>query len=377
VAPSDIAIPGDAGAVLVVDLDAIAANYRLIRETCPTATVGAAVKADAYGLGLAPVARTLAAEGCATFFVATPGEGVALRAVLPGAEIVVLNGPDAGSLDLFRVHRLSPALNCLEQIDAVAGAEGLPDAWLHVDTGMNRLGLSPAAATALLDEPARLAGTRVTALLSHLACADDSGHAMNGVQLEAFRELRRRTEAAFGPLRASLANSPGVFLGDEFHLDMVRPGAALYGLNPRSTGPNPMKQVVGIYAKILQVRDVDSPMTVGYGAAHRVTGPGRVATAAAGYADGYPRAAATSEGSSMNAYVADRAAPLVGRVSMDLITIDVSDIPAGDAVPGAIVELLGPHVSPDELAAAAGTIGYEIIGRLGTRLARVYRGGAA
>ncbi len=373
---SDIVIPGDAGAVLVIDLDAIAANFRLIRESCPGASVGAAVKANAYGLGVGRVAPVLAAEGCTTFFVATPDEGIALRAILGDAEIVVLNGPNAGSLPLFAAHRLAPALNCLEQVDAVAAFDGtLPDAWLHVDTGMNRLGLGPDETEALLASPERLSGVTIASVLSHLACADEPGHPMNAMQCKAFGALHARLEAVLGPLRASLANSPGAFLGPEFHFDMVRPGAALYGLNPCLDKPNPMSQTVGIYAKILQVRDVDTPMTVGYGAAHRVAGPRRIATVAAGYADGYPRAAATTEGRSMNAYVAGKPAPLVGRVSMDLITLDVSDIPPADARPGAPVELLGPNVSPDALAAAAGTIGYEVIGRLGNRLARVYLGG--
>lgn len=374
----DLAIPADAGAVLVVDLDAIAANYRLIREACSGAEVGAAVKADAYGLGVERIAPTLAAEGCRTFFVATPAEGVALRGVLDAAEIVVLNGAGADGLDLLAAHRLSPTLNSLAQVDALAGfGGGLPNAWLHVDTGMNRLGLGPAEADALLAEPGRLGGAKVSAILSHLACADDPGHPMNAAQRDVFAALRTRFEAALGPLRASLANSSGTFLGADFHFDLVRSGAALYGLNPSPGDPNPMRQVVGIYAKILQLRAVDTPMTVGYGAAHRVAGPRRIATVAAGYADGYPRAAASTEGRTMNAYIAGKAAPLVGRVSMDLITLDVSDIPPADAQPGALVELLGPHVSPDALAAAAGTIGYEVIGRLGNRLARIYRGGPA
>lgn len=380
-ATNDIAIPADAGATLVVDLGAIAENFRRIETLCPGVQVGASVKADAYGLGLEPVARTLAQAGCAIFFVATPGEGQALRAVLPEAEIVVLNGPSPGQTDIFHAARLSPALNSLEQIEIWrAGADntnGGPEAWLHADTGMNRLGLSDDEIGVLVSEPSRLAGIPVSSVISHLACADTPDHPMNAAQLNAFQSARTRIEALTGPLRASLANSPGVFLGPDFHFDLVRPGAALYGLSPNPDRPQTMKQVVVIHAKILQVRSVDTPMTVGYGAAHRVEKPARIATIAAGYADGYPRAATGNSGVTMQAHIAGHAAPLCGRVSMDLMTLDVSGVPEDLTRPGQTVELLGPHVGVDELAAASGTIGYEVLARLGNRLHRVYKGGLA
>ena len=213
--------------------------------------------------------------------------------------------------------------------------------------------------------------------MSHLACADEPAHPMNAAQLDAFRTARSRLETMIGPLRASLANSPGVFLGPDYHFDLVRPGAALYGLEPQPAHPNPLKQTVEIYAKILQVRSVDTPMTVGYGAAQQVTGPARIATVGAGYADGYPRAAAGQTGTSVHAFVAGHRVPLFGRVSMDLITIDVSELPDGLAVPGQEVELLGPNATPDNLGTSAGTIGYEVLTRFGNRLHRTYRGGSA
>jgi alanine racemase len=380
-ASNDIAIPGDAGATLVVDLDAITDNFGTIQSRCPGVLVGASVKADAYGLGLAPVARTLAQAGCTTFFVATPGEGHTLRDILPDAGIVVLNGPTQGQTDIFHTAKLSPTLNSLEQIaawqDSAANIDDAPRAWLHADTGMNRLGLSSEDVDILVSEPERLKGITVSTLISHLACADTPEHPMNGTQRDAFRSARRRIEACTGPLQASLANSPGVFLGPDFHFDLVRPGAALYGLAPSLDRPNPMKQVVVIHAKILQVRNVDTPMTVGYGAAHYVDKPTRIATIAAGYADGYPRAAAGNTGVTMHAYIAGHAAPICGRVSMDLMTFDVSGIPEDLTRPGRTVELLGPHVSADELATASGTIGYEVLARLGSRLHRVYKGGQA
>lgn len=375
------AITDGTGATLVVDLDAVAENYDTLRVTCPDAEVGASVKADAYGLGLDPVARTLAAAGCRTFFVATPGEGRALRRILPAAEIVVLNGPSRDSVSLILDARLSPALNSLQQIELWRHSGGDGDeaapAYLHFDTGMNRLGLGADEAAILFAEPERLHDITISTVMSHLACADTPDDPMNADQLAAFTDLRDRLEVLTGPVRASLANSPGVFLGREFHFDLVRPGAALYGLAPQPDARNPMRQTVEIYAKILQVRSVDTPMTVGYGAANRVERPARIATVGAGYADGYPRAAGSRSGETMHAFIAGHRVPLFGRVSMDLITLDVSDIPEALAVPGQEVELLGPHATPDSLAASAGTIGYEVIARFGNRLHRVYRGGAA
>lgn len=377
----DISIPGDAGATLVVDLDAIAENYKLIQNTCPDSTVGASVKADAYGLGLEPVTKALSRAGCQTFFVATPREGHRLRKILPTAQIIVLNGPTRGTTDVFFELDLCPALNSLEQIETWQTARKARSedaaAWLHFDTGMNRLGLNREDLDILVADPDRLRTLGLSTLISHLACADTPDHPMNTAQLESFRIARAQLEAVTGPLQASLANSPGAFLGPDFHFDLVRPGAALYGIAPSLERPNPMWQVVEIHAKILQVRSVDTPMTVGYGAAHQVEKPARIATIAAGYADGYPRAAGSKTGSPMHAHIAGHDVPLCGRVSMDLIAIDVSDIPEDLAQPGQAVELLGPHVPVDTLAAASGTIGYEILAQLGGRFERVYRGGQA
>lgn len=378
-AAADIHIPGDAGATLVVDLDAIVENFRLIQATCPGAEVGASVKADAYGLGLAPVTRALFRSGCHAFFVATPGEGADLRSILPEAQIIVLNGPTRGQTKVFAAARLCPVLNSLEQIaawqDGVGAQASAIPAWLHVDTGMNRLGLGETEVAALLAEPEHLHGVTLSTIMSHLACGDTLDHPMNAAQLARFITIRHRVEAQTGPLRASLANSPGVFLGPEFHFDLVRPGAALYGLAPSLQRPNPMHQVVEMQAKILQVRDVDTPMTVGYGAAHHVEKPARIATIAAGYADGYPRAAAGNTGDTMHVHIAGHDAPLCGRVSMDLLTIDVSAVPEELTRPGQAVELLGAHISADDLATASGTIGYEVLARLGHRSHRVYMGG--
>ena len=197
---------------------------------------------------------------------------------------------------------------------------------------------------------------------------------MNAAQRDRFADAHARLTAVAGPIRASLANSPGVFLGPDYHFDMVRPGAGLYGIRPSASGTNPLNQVVEIHTKILQLRDVDTPMTVGYGAAHQVTGPRRIATLAAGYADGYPRAAGNTERRPMCAFIDGQPAPVTGRISMDLITIDVTDLPPTRCRPGQTVELLGPNVCVDDLADAAGTIGYEVLSRLGSRLHLEYRG---
>ncbi len=375
------AIHDETGATLVVDLDAVAENYDTLRQKSQGAETGATVKADAYGLGLEQVARTLSASECRTFFVATAAEGLALRHILPAAEIIVLNGPSRESVKLILDASLSPVLNSLHQIDLWRHSGGAGDkaaaAYLHFDTGMNRLGLGADEAETLFADPSRLHDISISSVMSHLACADTPDNPMNAAQLTAFRDLRSRLEGVIGPVRASLANSPGVFLGPDYHFDLVRPGAALFGLAPQIGARNPMRQTVEIYAKILQVRSVDTHMTVGYGAAHRVERPSRIATVGAGYAEGYPRAAVSRIGETMHAFIAGHRVPLFGRVSMDLITLDVSDIPEALAIPGQEVELLGPHVTPDSLAASAGTIGYEVIARLGNRLHRVYRGGVS
>ena len=325
----------------------------------------------AYGLGMAQVAPALASAGCRTFVVAHLGEGVALRHILADAEIHVLNGLMPGTAATFGNSRLVPVLNSLGDIDAWAAfcrGEGrrLP-ADIHIDTGMSRLGLPPVELDALADDPARLRDFTVGHVMSHLACADEPDHPMNRDQLERFRQAIGRLPAA----KRSFANSAGIFLGPDFHFDLARPGIALYGGNPRPGQPNPMAQVLRLQGKILQVRDVDTPQTVGYGASHRISGPGRIATVAVGYADGFLR----SLGNAGWGFVGDIRAPIVGRVSMDLITLDVTAVPEPLARPGGRVDLIGPHNPIDAVADAAGTISYEILTGLGPRYHRVYVGG--
>ncbi|MFQ5954128.1 MAG: alanine racemase [Kiloniellales bacterium] len=359
---------GGAGAVLSIDLAAIVANYRLLCRRLGGVECATVVKADAYGLGMHRVAPALARAGCRQFFVARLDEGVALRRLMPEAAIGVFDGALPGTEPVYREHHLMPVLNHLGQVDAWAALAArrrrpLP-AILHVDTGMTRLGLEPAEVDRLAEDPGRLAGIELSYVMSHLACADEPGHEMNARQLATFTQARRRLAQA----PASLANSSGIFLGPDYHFDLARPGAALYGVAPQPGTPNPMAQVINLKGKILQVRNVDSPMTVGYGATHRVTRAGRLATVAVGYADGYLR----SLSNRAHAFLGDVRVPVVGRVSMDLITLDVTAAPPRAARPGQWVDLLGPRHGVDALAAEAGTIGYEILTALGHRYHRVY-----
>jgi alanine racemase len=328
------------------------------------------VKADAYGLGADRIVPALAAAGCRRFFVAHLDEALALLPHVPAGDVAVLNGLTAGTEKEFAQTGIVPVLNQIDEIDrwrmtAAACDRPLP-AFIHIDTGMNRLGLSAVELDLLAAEPARLDGLRLLAWMSHPASADEPGHPMTGMQIARFRSSLSRLPAA----PASLANSAGLFLGPDWRFDLVRPGSALYGINPTPAAPNPMRPALRMAARVLQVRRVDSPMTVGYGAAHSVMRPGRVATVAVGYADGYDR----SLGAAGHVFVAGFLAPVIGRVSMDLLTVDVTDVPDTYLRPDTFVEIIGPHRPVDQIAREAGTIGYEILSRLGRRFHRMYRG---
>jgi alanine racemase len=363
--------PSDrAGVVLTINLGAIARNYRLLRKRLRGGRCAAVVKANAYGLGVARVAPVLARAGSRTFFVATLDEGVELRGLLPDAEVAVLNGLQPGCEAEFAAHNLVPVLNDLGQIErwgAFARARGELDAMIHLDTGMNRLGLPPDEVDRLAAEPERLRGLRLGLVMSHLACAEQRDNPMNAAQRALFIAQRKRLP----PAPASFANSSGIFLGPDYHFELARPGVALYGVNPTPGRPNPMAEVVRLQGEIIQVRDVDRGQTVGYGAAHRVAAPGRVATVAVGYADGYLR----SLGGRASAAIGGVRVQVLGRVSMDLITLDVSGLSATEARSGAMVDLIGGACPIDEVAAAGGTIGYEILTSLGHRYERRYVGG--
>ena len=366
-----VTIEPGAGAVLEVDLAAIVANWRDLCARHPSGPVAGVVKADAYGLGAQAVAPALAAAGCRHFFVATAAEAAALRPLLPGALLAVLNGLMPGTEDAFLAHDLVPVLGALAEIDAWTAAAGragrrLP-AMLHVDTGMARLGLAPAELEALGRAPSRLDGIDLRYVLSHLVAAEAPGEAINAAQARRFAAAC----ALLPPAPRSLANSSGILLGADFGSDLARPGAALYGINPTpgpTPGrPNPMRPVVRLTARVLSVRELPAGGTVGYNATWTAARPSRVATAAIGYADGWHRAQ-----SNRGAAVFDgRPLALVGRVSMDLTTFDATDHPG--VVPGTWLDLIGPARPVDAVAEAAGTNGYEVLTSLGPRIRRRYR----
>ena len=359
-----------AEAVVEIDLTGLVANWRLLAAQVEPAGCAAVVKADAYGLGARQVSVALAAAGCRSFFVASLDEGIALRNVLPAScEIAVLNGPVPGSAEEFVSHRLVPVLNEPGQIAAwteITARRGGLAAILHVDTGMARLGLTTREFEVLAaDRTPRQRAIRWRALISHLACADEPAHPLNEVQRARFVAARRQ----LGDIPASLAASSGIFLGRGFHFDFVRPGAALYGVSPRPGIANPMRQIIRLRARILQVREIDRGEPVGYGAAHVMDRPGRLATVAVGYADGWLRSL-SHRGSGR---LGGRRLPLLGRVSMDLAVFDVSAADPALVRPGSFIELLDDDYGVDAAAADAGTIGYEILTALGRRYHRVYR----
>jgi alanine racemase len=366
-----------AGAILSIDLDAVAANYAKLRNKLKGAMCAAVVKADAYGLGLDPVARRLAQDGCRDFFVAQIGEAVILRETLksaaPDSAIYVLNGPDQGCEEDFEHHRAIPVLNSLLQIALWSSyakkSARLQPAVIHIDTGMSRLGLTLDDVDKLAANPELLGGLDIRLIMSHLACAEERENPLNERQRRYFDDLRARLPHA----PASLANSSGIFLGTPFHYDLARPGASLFGVSPLPDESNPMRQVVNLKGKIIQVRVIDTNMSVGYGATHRATRPSRIATVAVGYGDGYPRQLSNRG----HGYIDGAFVPVVGRVSMDLTTFDVSDVPESAAQPGMMLELLNDHHTVDHLAREANTISYEILTNLGKRYHRQYVGAVA
>jgi len=362
-----------AGGILTVDLTAIEANWRaLLRQAMP-AECAAVIKADGYGCGIEQVAAHLAKAGCKTFFVADLAEARRARAVAPESAIYVLNGVLPGTAGSYADIRARPVIGSMLELaewDAFASAnQWHGGAALHVDTGMNRLGISVNDAAALAPR-IRSENHGINLLMSHLACAEEPEHPLNERQLSLFREVRM----LYRGIPSSLANSSGIFLGQAAHCDMVRPGVALYGVNPIPGQSNPMRPVIELQARIAQVRTVPRGETVGYDAAWTAKRTTRIAVVAVGYADGYLRAASASdEAPGADAIVAGQRCPLAGRVSMDLLAIDVTDLPDKAARRGDLAILIGGEMTVDALASAAGTIGYEVLTSLGRRYHRVYR----
>ncbi|HET9902975.1 MAG TPA: alanine racemase [Xanthobacteraceae bacterium] len=360
--------------MLTIDLAAIAANWRALSERAAPAECGAVVKADGYGLGLEPVARTLRAEGCRTFFVAQLAEGRRLRMHDRESAIYVLNGLLPGTAAAYAAHDLRPVLGSVAEVNEWiafrASADWRGGAAMHVDTGMNRLGLTFREAAALAERDVAVRAG-VDLLMSHFAVSEDAAHPLNARQMGLFRDLR----ALYPGLRASLANSSGIFLGPDAHHDLVRPGVALYGANPTPGHANPMRACVRLEARVVQVRAVTEGDTVGYGAAWTARRPSRIAVVAAGYADGFLRSAGATDRrrEGADATVAGRRCLVAGRISMDLLAIDVTDCDEGVPRRGDLVTLIDDDIGIDQVADRAGTIAYEILTSLGRRYARVYR----
>jgi alanine racemase len=367
--------PGEGAGVLTIDLGALAANWRTMKERAGRARCSAVVKADAYGIGLEPAAAALAAAGCDTFFVALIDEARRLRAALPTATIYVLNGLAPGTATEFRKHRVEPVLCSWPEIDewdafAATSGEPLPAA-IHIDTGMSRHGLSREEATALA-ERVRLLNFQPSLVMSHFACADEPANPMNARQIGEFRALA----SLFPGVPASLSNSAGILGQPEAMFDLVRPGISLYGGRALHAGDNEMRPVVRLDIHVVQVRKTRQGDAVGYGAQHHLAHDGRVAICGAGYADGIFRAVGGSDTrAGAEAIVAGQRCPLVGRVSMDFFAIDVSALPDGAVKRGDYVTILNEDIGVDELAVHAGTIGYEVLTALGHRYKRIYRGG--
>jgi alanine racemase len=374
---SQAAAPASATGVLTVDLDAIVANWRKLEKTAVPAECAGVIKADAYGCGIDPVARALADAGCKTFFVATLDEARAARAAVPSAAIYVLSGFLQNCGDAFAKIDAKPVIGDIQELaewDVFCRRSGWAGgAAIHIDTGMNRLGLTVADAQGII--PRINSGDHgITLVMSHLACAENLHHPLNAKQLAAFREIA----SVFSGVPASLSNSSGIFLSPQFQFDLVRPGAALYGINPTPEADNPMQPVVELKARIMQIRNIERGESVGYGGTWTARRPTRLAVVSAGYADGYFRAGGSNDGTrGAEVMVAGKRCPVAGRISMDLMSVDITDLPHNAARRGHMVTLIGEGITADELAHHFGTIGYEVLTSLGPRYARIYKGGAA
>jgi alanine racemase len=367
-------IPPDlAGAVLSIDLQALQNNFKTLAKKAGKAACGAAVKGQAYGLGIAPVSKALWDAGCRDFFVARPKEGEELRSLLPDATIYVLDGLFPGQAEFYAINKLRPALIAIDEAREWAAfgrqyGTALPCA-LHVDTGINRLGLSMEQFHALTLDKFLMQGLNVTLLMSHLACADSPEHPLNEKQRQRFAVVR----STMPGVPASLANSSGIYLGKGFAHDLVRPGVALYGGNPVAPKKNPMLPVAHLEGSILQLRDVKKGETVGYSATWKAPRDSRIAILGAGYKDGVPRSLSSKQKDGpAQVWVGGKRCPIIGRISMDMMGIDVTNVKPSLLQKGSRAEIFGRRIGIDEAASWAGTISYELLTRLGSRYARVY-----
>jgi alanine racemase len=345
---------------------ALADNYKLF-QSMSDADVAGVIKADGYGTGSVAAYKTLHGAGAREFFVATPDEGITLSAD-KDSSVYILGGIYHGAEKEYAAVNIIPVLNSLDQIErwsayARKSERRLP-AIVHFDTGMNRLGLERLDLPKLIGRPELLEPLDLRAVMSHFACSDEDGHPLNKAQADWFAIIARH----FPNTRKSLCNSSGIFRDESWHYDLLRPGYALYGGNPTPEIPNPMKRVVDLYARILQRRGAKKGESAGYGASRVFEKDTPLATVSIGYADGFLRSGSNVAKFFWNA----QACPIAGRVSMDLIIVDLSGVSGPAPQPGDWLEVLGPHQSVDQLAADCGTIGYEILTSLSRRAHRSY-----
>lgn len=359
--------------MITVDLGRIARNWQSLARFVAPSTCAAVVKANAYGLGADRIIPALARAGCRAFFIATPDEAEQARRLAPEADIYALDGLVGNAAQAYARLAVKPVLATLDDVVAWSAhcrTRGEPlGAALHIDTGLHRLGLPVRDARHLAADRSMMAGIRFDLVMSHLASADNPRDPKNRDQLLTFETLT----ALFPGIRRSLAASDGLMLGRAYHFDLVRPGYALYGGQATQLTPAPVEPAVTVAARILAVADVAPGESVGYSATWHARRPSRIATIAAGYADGVPRGASAPDGrEGGHVSITGHTAPIVGRVSMDLVTVDVTDLPEGAAVPGEFARLIGDGLSLEDTGHAAGTIGYEMLTRLGPRFQRLY-----
>jgi len=370
--PEDI--PVTSAGILTIDLEAIASNWRTLRAKLgPDTECAATIKANAYGHGLQEVAQRLASEGCGTFFVAVPDEAIKVRAALPQAVIYVLDGLFPGTEKTLADNDLRPVLGSRAELEDWADfcrtSGGKLASAIHVDTGMNRLGLRAEEFLAALDEPGLVDAASPSLLMSHLACGSEPAHPLNARQQALFSNISQKLPG----VPRSLANSAGVFLGADYHFDLARPGIALYGGRALDDGPNPMRAAAKVEARVMSIRYLPKGETIGYAATWTAREDRKIATVSAGYADGLiRRAGSTDEEQGGHAWFDGHVLPVVGRISMDMTALDVTDVPEGVLQRGDLVEMLGPNVAASELASIAQTIDYEYFTSLGRRFTRVY-----
>lgn len=356
---------------LTIDLAALAANYKTMQKNAGTAETSAVVKADGYGLGMVELATALFAAGCKTFWVAQVREGISLRAVLPDAVIYVLNGVPAGAADSFTAHDLRPCLITLTQVEewqAHCRKHGSHPACLFVDSGFNRLGFDEMEIGDLMERADLFDGWELTLIASHLACADDAEHPMNRAQLERFRHAL----SVLPDAPASLANSGGIMLGADFHFDIVRTGTMLYGCSATGNKADALETVAGLRAPLLQIRNISAGDSIGYGATFTASGEMTIGIASLGYGDGLARHFGNQTPSPVRFMLNGQPVPLLGRISMDSLAIDLTDLPEPAQV-GDWVEIFGPNNAIDDLAASGHTISYELLTSLGNRYNRIYK----